>query len=251
MVISDTEAVYLYGLDIIAQQQSERLYYMHDGLGSVRQLPDSVGGIKTNYAYAPFGVPAVLLLLLIGPQVLVGCQTTEHFFDVTGDLVILSAAQHYDEAVIRATEWRGDAYLFVVTADVASSSGSPPTGGDITYYFQSPTTHRSFLSVRLTDDDWVTEVIARTATERPPEIAREDWVLDSVDAWNIGLGNGGWEFLTDHQDPSTSLEATLTYFTVGYARRLVWRVNFHIPAGPSLGLKIHPVTGEILEVKTR
>ena len=31
VVISDTEAVYLYGLDIIAQQQSERLYYVHDG----------------------------------------------------------------------------------------------------------------------------------------------------------------------------------------------------------------------------
>jgi hypothetical protein len=38
VVISDTEAVYLYGLDIIAQQQTERLYYVHDGLGSVRQL---------------------------------------------------------------------------------------------------------------------------------------------------------------------------------------------------------------------
>ena len=37
VVISDTEAVYLYGLDIIAQQQAERLYYVHDGLGSVRQ----------------------------------------------------------------------------------------------------------------------------------------------------------------------------------------------------------------------
>jgi hypothetical protein len=35
-VISDTEAVYLYGLDIIAQQQTERLYYIHGGLGSVR-----------------------------------------------------------------------------------------------------------------------------------------------------------------------------------------------------------------------
>jgi hypothetical protein len=37
VVISDTDALYLYGLDIIAQQQTERLYYMHDGLGSVRQ----------------------------------------------------------------------------------------------------------------------------------------------------------------------------------------------------------------------
>jgi hypothetical protein len=59
VVISDTEAVYLYGLDIIAQQQSERLYYVHDGLGSVRQLVDTTGEIQTNYAYDPFGVPLV------------------------------------------------------------------------------------------------------------------------------------------------------------------------------------------------
>jgi len=59
VVISDTEAVYLYGLDIIAQQQSERLYYMHDGLGSVRQLVDTTGQMQTNYAYDPFGVSVV------------------------------------------------------------------------------------------------------------------------------------------------------------------------------------------------
>jgi len=43
VVISDTEAVYLYGLDIIAQQQADRLYYMHDGLGSVRE-PSATSG---------------------------------------------------------------------------------------------------------------------------------------------------------------------------------------------------------------
>ena len=40
VVISDTEAVYLHGLDIIAQQQSERLHCVHDRLGIVRQLAD-------------------------------------------------------------------------------------------------------------------------------------------------------------------------------------------------------------------
>ena len=60
VVISDTDAVYLYGLDIIAQQQLERLYYMHDGLGSVRQLLDTAGDLETNYAYDPFGVPVGL-----------------------------------------------------------------------------------------------------------------------------------------------------------------------------------------------
>jgi hypothetical protein len=39
VVISDTEAVYLYGLDIIARQQSQTLYYVRDGLGSVRSNP--------------------------------------------------------------------------------------------------------------------------------------------------------------------------------------------------------------------
>ncbi|MGB3904459.1 MAG: RHS repeat-associated core domain-containing protein [Anaerolineae bacterium] len=59
MVISDTDAIYLYGLDIIAEKlaQSDRYYYMHDGLGSVRQLLDNTGQIETTYAYDPFGVP--------------------------------------------------------------------------------------------------------------------------------------------------------------------------------------------------
>jgi uncharacterized protein RhaS with RHS repeats len=60
VVVSDTEAVYLYGLDILAQQQAERQYYFHDGLGSVRQLLDSTGEVETNYAYDPFGVPVVV-----------------------------------------------------------------------------------------------------------------------------------------------------------------------------------------------
>ena len=59
VVMSDTEAVYLYGLDILAQQRFERLYYMHDGLGSVRQLLDSTGEVEMNYAYDPFGAPVV------------------------------------------------------------------------------------------------------------------------------------------------------------------------------------------------
>jgi RHS repeat-associated protein len=57
VVISDTDAVYLYGLDIVAEQQTERLYYLHDGLGSVRQLVDTTGQVEANYAYDPFGVP--------------------------------------------------------------------------------------------------------------------------------------------------------------------------------------------------
>ncbi|NIN68143.1 MAG: hypothetical protein GTO63_26235, partial [Anaerolineae bacterium] len=59
VVISDTDAIYLYGLDIIAEQLAgaDRYYYVHDGLGSVRQLVDGTGQIATRYTYDPFGVP--------------------------------------------------------------------------------------------------------------------------------------------------------------------------------------------------
>ena len=46
VVISDTDAIHLYGLDIIAEKlalrqgsgQAQTYYYVHDGLRSVRQL---------------------------------------------------------------------------------------------------------------------------------------------------------------------------------------------------------------------
>ncbi len=43
--------------DVIAQQQDERYYYMHDGLASVRQRADANGQIATNNVYDPFGGP--------------------------------------------------------------------------------------------------------------------------------------------------------------------------------------------------
>jgi len=91
VVISDTEAVYLYGLDIIAQQQSERSYYAHDGLGSVRQLVDSTGQIETNYAYDPFGVP------LVGDEVYNPYQFTGEAWDAEVELLNLRARYYQPE----------------------------------------------------------------------------------------------------------------------------------------------------------
>ena len=91
VVISDTGAVYLYGLDIIAQQQSERLYYVHDGLGSVRQLVDTTGQIETNYAYDPFGVP------LVGGDVYNPYQFTGEAWDAEVGLLYLRARYYQPE----------------------------------------------------------------------------------------------------------------------------------------------------------
>jgi len=48
-------------------------------------------------------VLASLLLCLLAS----GCDGEQHFFDVTGDLVVLSAADHYDEALEYMHDWQG------------------------------------------------------------------------------------------------------------------------------------------------
>jgi RHS repeat-associated protein len=103
--MSDTDAVYLYGLDIIAQQQSERLYYMHDGLGSGRQLVDATGDTVTNYAYDPFGVP------LTGGDAYNPYQYTGEAWDAEVELLYLRA-RYYQPGVgrfITKDPWPGDA----------------------------------------------------------------------------------------------------------------------------------------------
>jgi RHS repeat-associated protein len=112
VVISDTEAVYLYGLDIIAQQQTERLYYVHDGLGSVRHpstglragLVDSTGQLATNYAYDPFGVP------LVGGEVYNPYQYTGEAWDAEVELLYLRARYYQPEVgrFITRDPWTGD-----------------------------------------------------------------------------------------------------------------------------------------------
>jgi len=104
VVISDTEAVYLYGLDIIAQQQAERLYYMHDGLGSVRQLLNSTGQVETNYAYDPFGVPVV------EGDVSNPYQYTGEAWDAEVELLYLRARYYQPEVgrFVTKDPWRGD-----------------------------------------------------------------------------------------------------------------------------------------------
>ena len=135
MVISDTEAVYLYGLDILAQQQSERLYYVHDGLGSVRQLADTTGEILTNYAYDPFGVP------LVAGDVCNPYQFTGEAWDEEVGLLYLRARYYQPEVgrFITKDPWTGNrwkpsgsnSYVYVTSnpVNLVDPSGLVPQDG--------------------------------------------------------------------------------------------------------------------------
>jgi len=193
------------------------------------------------------GVIVVLLASVTLTLWVSGCSNRQHFYDVTGELIVPSAAEPYGEALSRAREWKPDAYLFAITAEVASSSGARPAGADLAYYFESPTAGRSYLFLGMIDGQWREEVLAGSTGVTHAEIAREDWVLDSVDAWGIALADGGDEFLIEHQEPLTNMDVELTYRPVGDEDLIVWSVSFSIPFGPRLWLKIDPLSGKILE----
>ena len=249
VVISDTEAVYLCGLDVIAQQQAERLYYVQDGLGSVRHTSTHHRRIRMDN-----GVPmhcGVLISLLLC-FLISGCQTEEHFFDVTGDLVVLSAGDHYDEALDRAKQWREDAYLSGVFVSPTPSEERARKPW-LVFDFDSLSTSEGSYVVEFDGEawrSWVRELGPHVM--RPTPIGRDDWSVDSIDAWSIALANGGEDFLLHYQEPMTGMGVQLSYRRVGSEHlRLEWTVDFSILFGPSLKIFIDPHTGDIIETEER
>jgi RHS repeat-associated protein len=134
VVISDAEAVYLYGLDILAQQeivrqgsgQAPRLYYVHDGLGSVRQLVDTTGQIETNYAYDPVGVQ------LVGGEVYNPYQFTGEAWDAEVELLYLRARYYQPEVgrFITKDPWRGDTWEAATLNRYAYARNGPVNSTD-------------------------------------------------------------------------------------------------------------------------
>jgi RHS repeat-associated protein len=125
VAISDTNAVYLYGLDILAEQLAGagRYYYVHDGLGSVRQLVDSAGQIETRYAYDPFGVP------LEGNGVPNPWQFTGEAWDAEVELLYLRARYYQPETgrFVTRDPWTPDAWRPVTLNPFAYASNNPGT----------------------------------------------------------------------------------------------------------------------------
>jgi Tol biopolymer transport system component len=195
-----------------------------------------------------------LILLTLSATLLpsVGCRTQEDVLDVAGDLYVPSAADHYPEALDRAMDWKADAHLIHIDSGVGyvdTTHGGP----SITFYFRAPSAPDSMYQVRLANEAWTSRVVdLGSGVAVAPLIEREQWTLDSVDAWSIAQANGGEEFLFHYHDPMTIMVASLEYWPVrGGEEVLVWRANYMIPPSSSLDILIDPRTGDIIEVEER
>jgi RHS repeat-associated protein len=198
VVISDTEAVYLYGLDIIAQQQAERLYYVNDGLGSVRQLLDTTGQIETNYAYDPFGAP------LVAGDVYNPYQYTGEAWDAEVELLYLRARYYQPEVgrFVTKDQWAGNLwqpgtlnrYVYVTNdpvngIDRGGLDGGGPEGLGIHHDGEPESYQYDIPDVTFS---WPTE-------PEPDILPFEEWVKEWPDPWVDEPV--GWEFSDMGFDP--------------------------------------------------
>jgi hypothetical protein len=192
---------------------------------------------------------AALLWCFVLGGVVAGCRAHGNSFDLMDQLDVLSAAQHYDEALQRATRWQADAYLSGMLATPGSMAGVGHYPG-LVYSFHSTSAPGSFFVANFSADRWSSEVAARdSSVPMPLPIARDAWPLDSVDAWTIALANGGEEFLLSHKDPVTNMGLTLDYWRLNTGQTvLAWDVRYLVLFTSSLHLRIDPITGDIVEV---
>ena len=193
-----------------------------------------------------------ILVVCAISSIVFGCGTQEHFFDVTGDLYVVSASQHYDGVLERATTWMADAALVRISAGVRSAN-TPRPGPSLTFMFGAPSAPNSYYALDLEKDGWFSRVVeVGSGAAVPPPIQRDEWSVDSVDAWSIALANGVEGFLAHYQDPTTMMDVTLDYWRTRTGQEvLAWRVICSILRGPGLYILIDPKTGDIIEVEER
>ena len=206
--------------------------------------------VKKGSALA-FGV---LLAALALSSTIAGCRTQEHFFDVTDDLFVVSAADYYPQALDKARQWRPDAHLDLISTSPAPSALTMDLPY-LCYFFDSRAAETTFYEVCLRQGTWRGEAVSEAGSSVTyPPIKREDWALDSVDAWAIAEANGGEDFLLKHQDPLTMMAITLSHERIGDREDvLVWRVWYRVGSATvysALDMMIDPKTGDILRLET-
>ncbi|NIN66911.1 MAG: hypothetical protein GTO63_19895 [Anaerolineae bacterium] len=180
-----------------------------------------------------------------------GCRPQEDLSEAPHDRLVPSAAHQYEEALQRARDWKADAHVRAIHANPACRTSL--LGPSLSYTFDSPDTPYAFFVVRLVGGTWTTEVIRKSRRALPVlPIEREDWPLDSRDAWSIGQANGGQDLLRSHPDCQVSTDVDLERLRVGASENvLVWRVRYALlPRRPGghLDIRIDPKSGQVLEV---
>ncbi len=206
--------------------------------------------LRQESRWAAFRMIAVLALAvgLVASQVL-SCapEATPN----TGKLRVLSVRELYPKALAEASLWRPDAFL--VWADVTLRRADSIRAPDAAFAFNTRVDPTSGLLVYVSEANGGTRIEteeayspARTNPQRPIEL--DEWRIDSTEALEIALANGGQEFLGQYPEADSlflRLEHAIPYAT----GRLQWRAVFSETFGEGIWIMIDPLTAEVLETR--
>jgi hypothetical protein len=158
-----------------------------------------------------------------------------------------SARAHLDRAMHLAKQWRNNASLIELKADVVSIGRSGPA--TVTFRFESPSESHLIYSV---------ECAAQTCLGQEFEVGKafiadgwvpiefDDQMIDSLEAATVGLQNGGKRFL--------SVKDAIIWVRLGRdiprdVGDVVWLAYHGSLAGEELGVVIDPYTGKVIRLE--
>ncbi|HHS97358.1 MAG TPA: hypothetical protein ENK08_05585 [Chloroflexi bacterium] len=158
---------------------------------------------------------------------------------------VLSARRYVDEAWELALQWRSDAELKEIKANIATRSVVSPTYVDFT--FESPLEEETQFVVSCSTAGCSGLAISVPFTSGWGSIELEDEMIDSVEAALIGLRNGGEQFL--YRGKGVTMTVSLLRDRPRTTGPVVWEACFATLESAPLCVVIDPYSGEVIRAE--
>ncbi|MFV2045524.1 MAG: hypothetical protein ACC700_20110, partial [Anaerolineales bacterium] len=195
----------------------------------------------------PFVRPEFLSLLAFG-VVLAACGdtiATDQPYPLD-NIEVPSAMELYPRALSEARAWKPDAHLTWTNLELRQR----PV---VAFAFVSITDPQAGLLVRFDEVEGsfqveTVETRSEGRTGTRTAIEREQWKVDSGEAFAIAMGHSGEAFLAENPD------AEWWFVKLGLSRideivKLAWRIHIGQPWEANIDIYVDPLTGEILDTQ--
>lgn len=158
---------------------------------------------------------------------------------------VLSARRYADEAWELALQWRPDAELKEIKANIATRSVVSPIYVDFT--FESPLEEEVQFVVSCSTAGCSGLAVSVPFTSGWGSIELEDEMIDSVEAALIGLRNGGERFL--YREKGVTMTVSLLRDRPRTTGPVVWEACFATLESAPLCVVIDPYSGDVIRTE--
>jgi hypothetical protein len=159
----------------------------------------------------------------------------------------LSIREHWPQAQELAQMWHTDAYLHYISVDVELPQVAS-SKNESSFAFQSPSNEKMGLVVYCSKSCYSHEVTSTISLPQCPPLEINDSLLESEEALNLGLTNGGIDYV-NNKNASVTLKLERNYPRCD-GSTVTWMVTFgNIVTFERVRFIFDAVSGELLETR--